>query len=257
MMPSLFVTHGAPSLVLEQSEYARFLREALPARLERPRAVVLFTAHWEADTQQVGSGLRPATMHDFYGWPEELYQITYPASGDPDGAHAVRDLLRKSGIRAEMDDARALDHGTWVVMSMLYPDASLPVVQMSVNPHLSNAEQYQIGRALAILKSEGYLIIGSGATVHNLRALDWDAASAESWTVEFDAWVGERLLSWNLEELFAYEKLAPHARRAAPRNEHFVPLLIAMGAGDDRRKAECLHQTYQYGTLSLSCWRFA
>ncbi|MHB1682219.1 MAG: DODA-type extradiol aromatic ring-opening family dioxygenase [Bacilli bacterium] len=256
-MPSLFVAHGAPSMVLEQSEYTRFLRDVLPARLGSPRAVVLFTAHWETDAQKVGSGLRPATMHDFYGWPEELYQISYAASGDPDSARVIRDLLRKSGIRAELDDGRALDHGAWVVMSMLYPDARVPVVQMSVNPHLPNADQYQIGRSLAALKAEGYLIIGSGGTVHNLRALDWDAASAESWAAEFDVWVGERLRSWNMEELFAYEKRAPHAKRAVPRNEHFIPLLIAMGAGDDRRNAECLHQTYQYGTLSLSCWQFA
>ncbi len=108
-----------------------------------------------------------------------------------------------------------------------------------------------------ISQAEGYLIIGSGGTVHNLRALDWDAASVESWAAEFDARVGERLRSWSLEELFAYEKWAPHAKRAVPRNEHFIPLLIAMGAGDDRRNAECLHQTYRYGMLSLSCWQFA
>lgn len=254
-LPALFVAHGAPTLAVEDSAYAQFLRQ-LGEMLERPRALVVFTAHWLHPTQQVSGAAQYQLIYDFFGFPEELYRLTYSAKGDPELARSIADRLAQEGIPCSLDDERGLDHGVWVPLSLLYPRADIPVVALSVNPSLPPAEQYRIGRALASLRAEGVLVIGSGGTVHNLRALDWAATEAEAWAVQFDDWLARRLSAWDLPSLFRYKVLAPHAEWAVPTAEHFVPLLVAMGAADDARRAERLYQAYAYGSLSLSCWRF-
>ncbi|GAB6933333.1 DODA-type extradiol aromatic ring-opening family dioxygenase [Calditerricola satsumensis] len=254
-LPTLFVAHGAPTLAVEDSAYARFLRR-LGEELERPRALVVLTAHWLHPTQQVSGAAQHRLLYDFFGFPEELYRLTYPAKGDPELARAIANRLAQEGIPCSLDAERGLDHGVWVPLSLLYPRADIPVVALSVNPSLPPEVQYRIGRALAFLRAEGVLVIGSGGTVHNLRALDWAAAEAEAWAVQFDDWLAGTLSAWDLPSLFRYKELAPHAERAVPTMEHFVPLLVAMGAADDARRAVRLYQTYTYGSLSLNCWRF-
>lgn len=255
MIPSFFIAHGAPTLVIEQNGYTRFLHR-LAGQLPRPRAVAVFSAHWEHEIQQVSGAADYETIYDFYGFPPGLYQIRYPAKGDGQIAGEVRDLFAEQGIRCDIDSTRGLDHGAWVVLKLLYPEADIPVVALSVNPALPPAEQYRIGQALGKLRRQNVLILGSGGTVHNLRRLDWDGTEAAEWAVRFDDWIKERLERWDLEELFDYEGKAPHGLEAVPRSEHFVPLLIAMGAADDSRSASLLYREFQYGSLSLSCWRF-
>nr|MBO2470065.1 dioxygenase [Bacillota bacterium] len=254
-LPTLFVAHGAPTLAVEDSAYARFLRQ-LGDALERPRALVVFTAHWVHPTQQVSVAAQHRLLYDFYGFPEELYRLTYPAQGDPELAREIAERLAQAGIACSLDAERGLDHGVWVPLRLLYPEADVPVVALSVNPSLPPEEQYRIGQALMSLCNEGVLIIGSGGTVHNLSALDWAAPAAASWAVQFDDWLAQVLAVWDLPTLFRYAELAPHAQRAVPTSEHFVPLLIAMGAADGVQRAARLYQAYQYGSLSLGCWRF-
>lgn len=259
MLPSFFVAHGAPLLAIEDNEYTQFLQK-LGSELPKPKAVVVFSAHWESPVQQVGDVDEYSTIYDFYGFPQELYEIQYPAKGAKDIAGEIKELFRKEGIPFAVDTSRGLDHGAWVVLRLLYPKADIPVVSLSVNQQLPPEEQYKIGRSLSSLREKDVLIIASGGTVHNLRAIGWerDGMVNDQWAVEFDQWLEKQLMIWDTAKLFQYEELAPHAAMAVPGygKEHFIPLFYAMGAADDVRKAKLLHRSYRYGNLSHSVWQF-
>jgi 4,5-DOPA dioxygenase extradiol len=255
MMPSYFFAHGAPSIVLEHNEYTALLKN-FKKGTPRPKAIVLFSAHWEQTVQTVSVAEEYSTIYDFSGFQKELYQMTYPAQGAPQLGGEIQALLAKHGIQSVQDGERGLDHGAWAVLKLIYPDADIPVVALSVNRHLTNEQQYQIGQALAELREQDVLIIGSGGTVHNLRRLNWRTDAIDEWAEAFDNWLQEKLEAWDLPALFNYRELAPHAQDAVPTSEHFIPLLLAMGAGDNKREAVLLHRSYQYGNLSLSCWQF-
>lgn len=182
--------------------------------------------------------------------------MTYPAKGDRSLSEGIHSLFDKHGIKGVIDEERGLDHGAWAVLKLLYPAADIPVVGLSVNPNLTNEQQYHIGKALAELREQDVLVIGSGGTVHNLRRLNWQGDGNDEWAESFDNWLKSKLETWDVDALFNYRELAPYAVDAAPTTEHFIPLLIAMGTGDKSRKAELLHQSYQFGNLSLNCWRF-
>lgn len=255
MLPSLFIAHGAPTLAIESNEYTAFLAE-LANRYPKPKAIVIFSAHFETPVQAVGRVEAYETIHDFYGFPEEMYRLRYPAKGDLALADRVKALLDDQQIPTQLNEQRGLDHGAWVILRLLYPAADVPVISMSVNPFLTPEEQYRIGKALSALRREDILIIGSGGTVHNLRQINWNASQPDAWAVAFDDWLIDRLQKWDTAELFDYETKAPHARQAVPRNEHFVPLFYAMGAADDSPSAQLLYRSYQFGSLSLTCWQF-
>lgn len=259
MTPVLFVAHGAPLLVLEDHAYTRFL-DRLGNDLGRPRAILIFSAHWESPVQLVSRVDTYSTIYDFYGFPDELYRIVYPAKGAPELADDIMQRLGDAGIAIRPEEERGLDHGAWVVLKRLYPNADVPVVAMSVNPHLPPAEQYRIGKALSDLRKRDVLIIASGGTVHNLAAVDMQNHSdvPEAWALEFENWLEDAVTAWDVDRLFRFRTLAPHAERAVPFHgqEHFIPLFYAMGAADDERKAELLHRSFRYGTLSQSVWRF-
>ncbi|RAP77696.1 DODA-type extradiol aromatic ring-opening family dioxygenase [Paenibacillus montanisoli] len=255
MMPSYFFAHGAPSLVLERHAYTDFLKQ-IAANTPKPKAIVLFSAHWEDAVQTVSDVETYSTIYDFSGFQDELYTVTYPANGDHVLSERIQTLFAKHGIPSKTDETRGLDHGAWAVLKLLYPDADIPVIALSVNRYLTNEQQYNIGKAVAELREQDVLIIGSGGTVHNLRRLNWHASQADEWAAAFDQWLQDKLEQWDTASLFEYEKLAPYAREAVPTNEHFIPLLLAMGAGDANREAKLLHRSYQFGSLSLSCWQF-
>ncbi|MDD9268340.1 DODA-type extradiol aromatic ring-opening family dioxygenase [Paenibacillus sp. GCM10023248] len=255
MMPSYFFAHGAPSIVLENNAYTQLLKN-FHQHTPRPKGIVLFSAHWEEQVQRVSAADTYETIYDFGGFQDELYEMTYPARSDRSLSEQVQSLLLQHGVPSVADEKRGLDHGAWAVLKLLYPDADIPVTALSVNRYLSNEQQYQTGRALAELREQDVLIIGSGGTVHNLRKLKWQAEGVDTWAEAFDNWLQSKLESWDTEALFQYRELAPHALEAVPTNEHFIPLLLAMGSGDSNRHAELIHRSYQYGNLSLSCWKF-
>jgi 4,5-DOPA dioxygenase extradiol len=258
MLPSFFIAHGAPSLAIENNDYTKFLNQ-LGENLPRPKAVVLFSAHWESASQKVSNVDQYSTIYDFGGFDPELYSIKYPACGNQDITLEIEDLLTKNGISFETENTRGLDHGAWVVLRLLYPNADIPVIAMSVNPNLTPEEQYTIGKALSVLRANDILIIGSGGTVHNLRALKWNNdGQADQWALEFDDWLAQHLINWDLDSLFQYDQLAPNASFAVPPygNEHFIPIFYAMGAADNNQKAALLHRSYQFGNLSHSVWQF-
>ncbi|MDU4697123.1 MAG: class III extradiol ring-cleavage dioxygenase [Paenibacillus sp.] len=256
--PALFIAHGSPTLAIEQNAYTDFLRQLGQETLKPPNAVVIFSAHWEDPVQWVSTDTTHPTMHDFYGFPEEMYAIEYPAPGSPELSGEIEAIFRAHNLPYRPSAGRGLDHGAWVVLKRLFPSADIPVVALSVDAKREPEEQYAIGKMLAELRHQNILVIGSGGLVHNLRLLDGEAREPAPWAVEFDDWIGEQLQSWDLRQLFDYDRKAPHVRMAIPSygREHFVPLLYAMGAADDERRAVKLFQDYQYGSLSLNCWRF-
>lgn len=255
MIPSLFLAHGSPMLAIEQTEYTRFL-SGLAGKM-KPKAIVVFTAHWEQPVTTVSSSDDVYdTIYDFGGFPDELYRVKYPARGSSVVAGIVKDRLKKHGMEYAEDTSRGLDHGSWTLLHRMYPEADIPVVQVSVNPYLPPEEQYKIGEALRGLGDDDILVIGSGVTVHNLRMIKWGQQTAEPWAVEFDDWLIEHLDKGDTASLFDYAGKAPHARTAVPRAEHFVPLYIAMGSGDPARKPEVIHRSYDMGTLSYLCLQF-
>ncbi|HZG86035.1 class III extradiol ring-cleavage dioxygenase [Paenibacillus sp.] len=255
MMPSYFFAHGAPSIVLEDNEYTRLLK-SFKDHTPRPKAILLFSAHWEEPVQHIGAAESYETIYDFGGFQDELYRMTYPAKSDRMLSEYVQSTFSKHGIPSVLNVKRGLDHGAWAILKLLYPEADIPVAALSVNRTLSNEQQYNIGAALSELREQDVLIIGSGGTVHNLRRLNWRSEGVDDWAEEFDDWLQSKLEAWDTEALFQYRELAPHAQEAVPTNEHFIPLLLAMGTGDANRRAKLLHRSYQYGSLSLSCWQF-
>lgn len=259
MLPALFIAHGAPLLAIENNEYTQFLH-SLGKEMPKPKAIVLFSAHWESSVQKVSNVDEFETIYDFGGFPEALYRIKYPAKGNSAITKKVMELFAKQGVPFEMDTTRGLDHGAWIVLRMLYPKVDIPVISMSVNPQLTPEEQYKIGKSLSSLREKDILIIASGGTVHNLRALRMasDNGTVDQWAFDFDKWLEQQINNWNLESLFKYDILAPNAEYAVPSygNEHFIPLFYAMGAADQEKSGKLLHRSYRYGNLSHSVWQF-
>lgn len=259
MIPSFFVAHGAPLLAIEDNEYTQFLYN-LGRTVPRPKAVLLFSAHWESTVQRVSKVDDYKTIYDFSGFPEALYRIQYPAKGEMNITKEIEALLTKHSVPYEVDTNRGLDHGAWVVLKLLYPNADIPVISMSVNPDLTPEEQYKVGKSLSDLRQNDILIIGSGGTVHNLRMLKMNQSNEQidKWAFDFDDWLERHLNHWDVESLFEYHSLAPTAQLAVPPygKEHFIPIFYAMGAADDQKKATLLHRSYRYANLSHSVWQF-
>nr|WP_245339162.1 class III extradiol ring-cleavage dioxygenase [Paenibacillus shirakamiensis] len=257
----MFVAHGSPALALEDTKYTRFLHR-LGKSLPTPSAIAIFSAHWD-DAEQLFTTRDDLnegslkTLHDFYGFPEALYQIKYPAADAPVVEESIGSLFRLGNLPYRKVSNRGLDHGAWIVLRAMYPEGNIPVIELSIDSKRSPAEQYQIGQMLQSLREQNVLILGSGGTVHNLRKLEQGSEPA-SWATEFDTWIAEQLASWRLPSLYHYEKNAPHALSAVPTyaQEHLAPLFYAMGTADEERKAYRLFQDYAYSSLSLSCWQF-
>ncbi|AWB44438.1 dioxygenase [Paenibacillus sp. CAA11] len=254
MISPLFLAHGSPMLAIENTMYTRFLRST-GARMA-PQAIVIFTAHWEAETLTVSSHDHVyETIYDFYGFPDELYEVKYPAKGSSKLAEEIREMFHKADIPTIADSERGLDHGSWTLLHHMFPEANVPVVQISVHPYLAPEQQFQIGRAVQELAERDILVIGSGVTVHNLRAVKWDETKRDAWAVEFDDWLLDQLNRQDLNALLNYRTEAPHAELAVPRPEHFVPFYIALGSGS-LEGAKPIYRSYELGNLSYLCLEF-
>ncbi len=254
MLPSLFISHGAPMLALEPGASGPALSR-LAAELAKPRAILVVSAHWESTELLVNSNPKPATWHDFYGFPPELYAVQYPAPGAPELATEVQRLLAAAALPARLDSERPRDHGAWVPLSLMYPQADIPVTQVSIPTHLGPAFQTRVGRALASLRAQGVLLIGSGSITHNLGELNWRAGPEviEPWAKEFRDWVAAKLASNDEDALHNYRRLAPSAARNHPSEEHLLPLYFARGAGD---VFGLVHQGFTLGALGMDIYRF-
>ncbi|KFF43250.1 MULTISPECIES: DODA-type extradiol aromatic ring-opening family dioxygenase [Pseudomonas] len=254
MLPSLFISHGSPMLALQPGASGPAL-QALAAALPRPKAIVVVSAHWESHELLVSGSAAPETWHDFGGFPRELFAVQYPAPGDPQLANEIVELLQADGLTARVDNQRPFDHGTWVPLSLMYPAADIPVVQVSLPSRMGPAFQTRVGHALCSLRDQGVLLIGSGSITHNLGELDWRAGpeTITPWALAFRDWVVEKLAAGDETALHDYRLLAPHAVRSHPSDEHLLPLYFARGAGGDFSVA---HQGFTLGALGMDIYRF-
>ena len=255
VQPVLFVSHGAPTLALDGGAWAAALA-AWAGTLDGVRAILVVSAHWESPGPvRVLAQAHPETLHDFGGFPEALYQMRYPAPGDPALAARVVAMIRAAGLAAELDDQRPLDHGAWVPLRAAFPEARIPVVQVSLPLPRTPRQLFQLGSLLGPLRREGVLLMGSGGIVHNLRLLDWSGSGApEPWALGFEAWVGDRL--GDPPALFEAAGQAPAYLKAVPTSEHFDPLFFALGAANGS-PVQTVFQGWQMGSLSLRTWSWA
>ncbi|MFA7429298.1 MAG: class III extradiol ring-cleavage dioxygenase [Rhodospirillaceae bacterium] len=255
-LPTLFVSHGAPTLILEPDNPAHrlltTLADAVPAR---PKAIVVATAHWTTQAPRVGAAEKPSVIHDFYGFPEELFQLDYPAPGDARLAVRVKTLLDAAGLAADLDLGQGLDHGVWVPLRLGWPAADIPVVPLAVQPALGAAHHIALGRALAPLADEGVLILGSGGAVHNLRAWRPGRTEPEVWAKRFDDMLTAAVESGDEATLSALAQTA-EGRQSHPTDEHYLPLLVAFGAAGRGATGQTLLRGLIDGSLGLGCYRF-
>ena len=259
MLPSLFISHGSPMTALQDSPASAFMRQ-LGGLLARPRAILVISAHWETTRPLVSAPPHNTTIHDFYGFPPELYQLRYTPPPAPELARRVADLLAMAGFNCGIDDTRGLDHGAWVPLLLAYPAADIPVLQLSVQTALGPAHHLALGAALLPLRQAGVLIMGSGSFTHDLRRFAagraaWDAPETPDVTA-FCAWMDERIRAGDLASLADYRRLAPHATAQHPSEEHLLPLHVALGAAGPRIQATRLHASVEYGFLRMDTYRF-
>lgn len=253
-IPSLFVSHGAPTLALEPGT-AGALLTGLGRSLPRPRAILAISAHWDTPQPNVSNAPQPRTLHDFGGFPEPLYSLQYPAPGAPPLAERVRSLLLDAGFDTRLDPYRGLDHGAWVPLRFLYPEADIPVTQLSIQGNLDAGHHYRMGQALSSLLEDGVLLLASGSVTHNLGDLGPLDAAPEGYAMAFADWLWERLAGGRVTELLDYRRLAPHAQRAHPGEDHLLPLFVALGAaGQESLQRHAAGTTH--GALVMDIYQF-
>ncbi|HKU86234.1 MAG TPA: class III extradiol ring-cleavage dioxygenase [Casimicrobiaceae bacterium] len=256
-LPTLFLSHGSPMHAISPGVVGDAWA-ALGRRIGRPAAVLIASAHWETALPMLTGNPRPQTIHDFGGFPKELYTIEYPAPGAPDVAARAAALLKESGVTAGIDGCRGLDHGAWVPLRWMYPSADVPVVQIAVQPARGTAHHVALGRALAPLRDDGVLIVGSGHATHNLR--DWisnrNAAEPMQYAAEFAHWLGATVAAHDERALVDYRDRAPSAARAHPTEEHLLPLFVAYGAAGRDARVERVVDGFEEGALARDSFLF-
>lgn len=248
-MKALFAGHGSPMNALTESRHARFLRD-YAAGLPRPRALVVVSAHWRTSGSFVTGAARPAQIYDFYGFPDELYRLRYAPPGAPD----IAELIAAAVPGVTVDGRRGIDHAGWALAVHMYPAADVPLLELSLDIGLDEAGHFELGRRLGALAAEGILFVGSGNAVHNLRDISFDAdARPFPWAVEADAWIGGRLAAGDAESLVAYRERMPDWRRAAPTDEHYLPLLYVLGMAAPGSAFATVYEEIQNGSISMRC----
>ncbi len=251
--PVFFVSHGAPTFALEAGELGPRLG-ALGRQLSDAAALLVVSPHWQTRNVSVMTTNKPATVHDFGGFDPALYQLHYPAAGQSQLAAEAMQLLAAAGFSVTPDSGRGLDHGAWVPLRHLRPAADLPVFQVSLPFALDTAGAARLGQALAPLRERGVVIVGSGSMTHNLYEFRQSASGEAAYAREFANWTREVIEAGQLDRLVAYRRLAPHAERAHPTEEHFLPLLVAMGAHDPTEAALLVEGGITHGVLAMDSY---
>ena len=257
LMPAVFISHGSPMVAIHSGPYQDALAEF--GRSVRPHAIIAISAHWASGTDiGITAAEDSMAMHDFGGFPPALYELTYNAPGSPQLAAQIADLLHAGGWDAAITRDRGLDHGVWIPLRLMYPGADIPVVELSLPLQFSPDELYRMGKALASLRREGVLIMGSGAIVHNLRLVHFDDVHhpVDPWAAEFDAWFRDAVQQNKLSDLFDYASNAPHARLAIPTCEHFAPVFVVLGAGGNRG-VSTIYEGFEHGNISMRSFAIA
>lgn len=254
LIPIVFVSHGAPDALLKAPDTVACWRE-IGLQVAKPAAILVVSAHWEARQPTVSLSDAPETIHDFSGFSPELYQMQYRAPGAPDLAKRVVSLLSAAGLAADFHPSRGLDHGAWAPLSAMYPQANVPVTQLSLVRNASSATHFALGQALAPLREEGVLIVASGAITHNFSWLGWQIEGNQAPLPQakmFSNWVAERLAENDVSALLAYRS-APYGAEAHPTEEHFLPFFVALGAASGDTPLRYSPQ-FTYGGLAMDAY---
>jgi 4,5-DOPA dioxygenase extradiol len=251
IMPALFVGHGSPMNAIEDNEFSQAWKEAA-GKILRPKAILCISAHWETHGTQVTAMEAPRTIHDFYGFPRPLFEKQYPAPGSPELAARIVKLVGDSKVMP--DQSWGLDHGTWSVLCQMYPQADVPVVQLSLDRNIDAGAHYELGQQLIQLRQEGVLLVGSGNIVHNLRMMVWED-SAFDWAVQFDAYITKAILEHDHDSIIHYEKAGQAGMLSVNSAEHYLPLLYILGAGEKDEPVSFFAEKVWGGSLSMRCVR--
>lgn len=249
LAPSMFISHGSPMFAVAPGKLGPRLR-ALGEQLADIRAVLVVSPHWQTQGVRVMASAQPGMIHDFGGFPAELYRLRYAPTGAPSVAATAAQLLENAGFAVALDERRGLDHGAWVPLRHLLPGARVPAFQVSMPFDLDTAGALRLGKALAPLREQGVLVIGSGSLTHNLYEFRRNVHDA-GYAAEFADWIHQAIRARDVDALLAYRQRAPHAARAHPTEEHFLPLLVALGASDDKDAAQKLAGGMTDGVLSM------
>ncbi|MBK7416091.1 MAG: dioxygenase [Dechloromonas sp.] len=261
MSPSptaLFVPHGAPTFALRPGAAGAALMTVVRT-LHQPRAIIIVSAHWDTTVPTVGFAERPETIHDFSGFPDELYTLRYPATGCREAANEVVAAIKAAGLPVAENAVRGLDHGAWVPLRLMFPEADVPVIPLSIQSRGGPQQAYALGRALAPLAAKGFLVIGSGNVTHNLR--DYQQAAQNNgqtpaYVRQFTDWLAERLVAHDIPALLDYRRQAPGAVQAHPSDEHLLPLFVALGAGGETAKTERFHAGIDNYVIAMDAYKF-
>ena len=261
MSPSptaLFVPHGAPTFALRPGAAGAALTTVVRT-LHQPRAIIIVSAHWDTALPTVGFAERPETIHDFWGFPDELYTLRYPATGCREAANEVVAAIKAAGLPVIEDAERGLDHGAWVPLRLMFPEADVPVIPLSIQSRGGPQQAYALGQALAPLAAKSFLVIASGNVTHNLR--DYQRAAQNNgqtpaYVRQFTDWLAERLVAHDIPALLDYRRQAPGAAQAHPSDEHLLPLFVALGAGSESAKAERFHAGIDNYVIAMDAYKF-
>ncbi|MGB3292764.1 MAG: class III extradiol ring-cleavage dioxygenase [Phormidesmis sp.] len=254
-VPSLFISHGAPDLPLSECPAQSFLAQ-LGHQLPLPKAVLVISPHWMTSIPTLATAPQMRAIHDFGGFSQALYQLRYDAPGFSTDLHqAISDRLKAARLPIAVDPSRGLDHGAWVPLLLMYPDAQIPVAQLSLPPHWQPSQLLSLGQALAGLRDEGVLILASGSATHNLSAFGGRSVNSPppDWVQDFEQWLVAAVEQGDIAKLSAYAQ-APYAQENHPTPEHLLPLFVAIGAGNT--SGRLLHRSYTYGIFSMAAFSF-
>jgi len=253
-MPVVFAGHGSPMNAVEDNDYSESWKQ-LGKNLPRPDAILSVSAHWVTEDTRICTAARPKVEYDMYGFPEELYKVKYDAPGSPELAEKVQKLFPDGSVKP--DTSWGIDHGTWSVLHRMYPDADIPVVQVSISSRLNIQQHYAFGQALKPLREQGILIFASGNVVHNLSLVNWDMPGGFSWARQFDDYIRDAVKAHRFSDVLQYQDTGEPGRKAVPTPEHFIPLLYALGAGEGNKTLEIFNNSCCLGALSMTGYVFS
>lgn len=261
--PSVYIGHGAPLNIIWDTNYKENLQKFAQS-IPPPHSVLVVSAHWEQNIPlQITSGFQPPIIYDYYGFPKEMYQLKYPSPGNPSLAKLIAEKLSSSGLKTRLNESQGLDHGAWIPMKIMFPEANIPLIQLSIPIPRKPETLFKIGQLLAEFRKEGVMLLGSGNLVHNLPYVfqqvrlgkfgftNWVDTPEEKWAIETDKWIKEKLDDYNLEDLLNSTYKAPHFNRAAPTTEHFDPLYFVIGTLDPQEEIIHIHEGFEAGSISM------
>lgn len=251
-MPVLFVGHGSPMNAIEDNEYVRTWKE-IAKKIPKPEAILCISAHWVTSGTRINDQENPKIVYDMYGFPQELYNVKYDANGSNRLAHETISYINRA---VKIDNSWGIDHGVWSVLCNMYPEADIPIYQLSIDDNISAETHFDIGKDIGILREKGVLIIGSGNVVHNLSKVKWTMEEGYPWALEFDNFIMENIKNKNYENVVHYEKAGNSSKLAFVTTEHFYPLLYVLGAVGENDKLSIFNNSCTMGSLSMTCYLF-